>query len=148
VFLVVTSVAIILVYIAYLLVTAPLLMRRLRGWPRVGGSPAAQSQKLFGLGRFGIPINLLAVAWGIFMIINLAWPRNAVYNATPPFHTYYQWFAVWFPAAVGIIGGGYYLLVQRHRTGVLAEHRAEGLSSSVPPSVTPLTHRTAPETAG
>jgi urea carboxylase system permease len=148
VFLVVTSVAIILVYIAYLLVTAPLLMRRLRGWPRVGGSSAAQSQKLFGLGRFGVPINLLAVAWGVFMIINLAWPRNAVYNATPPFHTYYQWFAVWFPAAVGILGGGYYLLVQRHRTGVLAEHRADGPSSVVPPSVTPLDHRTAPETAG
>lgn len=75
-------------------------------------------------------------------------PPSAVYNATPPFHTYYQWFAAWFPAAVGILVGGYYLLVQRDRTGVLAEHRADVLSQSVPPSVTPLTHRTAPDTAG
>jgi urea carboxylase system permease len=132
VFLVITSVAIILVYIAYLLVTAPLLARRLRGWPRVGGSPAAGSTKLFALGRWGIPVNVLAVAWGAFMIVNLAWPRNAVYNATAPFHTYYQWFAVWFPAAVGILGGSYYLLVQRHRTGVLAEHRAQPTPSELP----------------
>jgi urea carboxylase system permease len=143
VFLVLTSVAIILVYIAYLLVTAPLLLRRLRGWPRVGGSSAAKTQKLFALGRWGVPVNLVAVGWGIFMIINLAWPRNAVYNASPPLHTYYQWFAVWFPAAVGLLGGAYYLLVQRHRTGVLEEHRA-----SVAPSVTPASPPTTTDTAG
>jgi urea carboxylase system permease len=146
VFLVVTSVAIILVYVAYLLVTAPLLARRLQGWPRVGGSPAQTKQKLFALGRWGVPVNALAVGWGVFMIVNLAWPRNAVYNATEPFHTYYQWFAVWFPAAVGILGGGYYLLVQRHRTGVLAEHRAE--AASLHPMSTPRTPRPAPDTAG
>jgi hypothetical protein len=76
--------------------------------------------------------------------MTMRWPRTAVSNASPPF----QRFAGRFPAAGGIRGGGYYLLVQRHRNGVLAEHRADGLTPSVPPSVTPLTHRTTPETAG
>jgi hypothetical protein len=90
---------------------------------------------------------MLAVGWGTFMIINLAWPRNAVYNATEPFHTYYQWFAVWFPAAVGVLGGAYYLLVQRHRTGVLAEHRADP-SPGVAAPVTAGTRAITPDTAG
>ena len=83
---------------------------------------------------------------------NPAWPRNAVYNATAPFHTYYQWFAVWFPAAVGVLGGGYYLLVQRQRTGVLAEHRAEhrhaGAVARVAAAVTPRSSDATPDTAG
>jgi hypothetical protein len=84
------------------------------------------------------------------MIVNLAWPRNAVYNFTPPLHAYYQWFAVWFPAAVGLVGGTYYLLFQRHRSGVLAEHRAEP-TGSVPrlsPPFTPGTHDVSPDAAG
>jgi len=120
VFLVVTSVAILLVYIAYLLVTAPLLLRRLQGWPK---AHTAHRDGLFALGRWALPVNVLAVVWGVAMSINLAWPRNAIYNSTPPLHTYYQWFAVWFPALVGIAGGAYYLLTARRRTGVLDEHR-------------------------
>lgn len=120
VFLVVTSVAILLVYIAYLLVTAPLLVRRLQGWP---AAHTTQRSGLFALGRWALPVNVLAVVWGVAMGINLAWPRNAIYNSTPPLHTYYQWFAVWFPALVGIAGTGYYLLTRRRRTGVLEEHR-------------------------
>jgi hypothetical protein len=82
------------------------------------------------------------------MIVNLAWPRNAVYNATEPFHTYYQWFAVWFPAAVGLFGAAYYLLVQRHRTGVLEEHRATVAPPVTPAPVTPESCDTTPDTAG
>ncbi|MFC8529602.1 amino acid permease [Nocardia sp. NPDC057227] len=66
------SVGIATLYLAYLLVTTPLLVRRFRGWQSEPG--------LFGLGRFGIPVNLLAVAWGIAMTVNLAWPRAEVYT--------------------------------------------------------------------
>ena len=38
----------------------------------------------FSLGRFGLPVNILAVLWGAAMSLNLAWPRSAVYNATAP----------------------------------------------------------------
>ena len=67
------SVCIVTLYIAYLLVTVPLLIRRLRGLP-------AAEPGLFSLGRFGIPVNLLAVVWGIAMAVNLAWPRAEVYT--------------------------------------------------------------------
>ncbi|MEU5759606.1 amino acid permease [Nocardia sp. NPDC047648] len=68
------SVCIVTLYLAYLLVTVPLLIRRYTGLPDAG-----TDARLFGLGRFGIPINALAVVWGIAMVVNLAWPRAEVY---------------------------------------------------------------------
>jgi len=120
IFLVVTSVAIIMVYIAYLLVTGPLLLKRMRGeWPLkdTGG--------YFTLGRYGFLVNAIAVAYGALMALNLAWPRNAIYNFAAPFHWYLKWGAFVFIGLIAAVGGVYYLLVQRHKTGVLAEHRAE-----------------------
>lgn len=67
------SVCIVTLYLAYLLVTVPLLMRRIRGWD-------SGAVGLFSLGRFGIPINALAVVWGVAMAVNLAWPRAEVYT--------------------------------------------------------------------
>jgi amino acid transporter len=76
IFTAVTSVAIIMIYLAYLLVTAPMLRRRLRGeWP--GPNPP---QGYFSLGRWGLPINVLAVVWGAAMALNLAWPRPEVFG--------------------------------------------------------------------
>lgn len=73
------SVCIILIYLAYLAVTAPMLYRRLKGWPGTGGVDAG-GRKLFGLGRFGIPVNILAVVYGALMVVNLAWPRAEVFD--------------------------------------------------------------------
>ncbi|MEV6767619.1 amino acid permease [Nocardia sp. NPDC051030] len=73
------SVCIVTLYLAYLLVTVPLLVRRIKGWP-ADDAITESGAPLFGLGRFGIPINALAVGWGIAMAINLAWPRAEVYT--------------------------------------------------------------------
>ncbi|MFE9769708.1 APC family permease [Streptomyces sp. NPDC005808] len=128
IFTVVTSIGIIMIYLAYLLVTGPMLVARLRGkW-----QPAGDGK--FSLGRWGLPVNIVAVLWGTAMTINLLWPREAVYNATAPFHWYLRWGAVLF---VGIVMGGgfaYYWFVQRHRTGVLAEHQFQE-APSVPAEV-------------
>ncbi|MFI9401498.1 amino acid permease [Nocardia sp. NPDC052316] len=70
------SVCIVTLYLAYLLVTVPLLVRRSTGMPADEASEAG----LFSLGRFGTPINALAVLWGIAMAVNLAWPRPEVYT--------------------------------------------------------------------
>ncbi|WP_327677776.1 APC family permease [Streptomyces sp. NBC_00467] len=116
IFSVITSIAIIMIYVAYLLVTTPMLIKRLRGkWTPAEGK--------FSLGRFGLPINLLAVLWGLAMSINLAWPRAEVYNATGPQHWYLRWGAFVFIGIVGLGGFAYYWFVQRHRTGVLESHR-------------------------
>ncbi|MFI6868226.1 amino acid permease [Nocardia sp. NPDC050406] len=71
------SVCVVTLYLAYLLVTVPLLVRRWRGWP---GPDTDADQPLFGLGRYGIAINAVAVVWGIAMAVNLAWPRAEVYT--------------------------------------------------------------------
>jgi hypothetical protein len=77
-----SSVCIILIYLAYLLVTTPLLLRRLRGWPHGGTQVDAEGKPLFSLGRWGLPVNIAAVTYGVVMVINLAWPRAEIFNPT------------------------------------------------------------------
>jgi urea carboxylase system permease len=128
IFTVITSIGIIMIYMAYLLVTVPMLLKRLRGeWP----PKQADGRRFFTLGKWGLPINLLAVGWGFFMAINLAWPRKDVYNATEPFHWYLQYGAILFIGIVFFGGLAYYWFVQRHKTGVLESHRFESASPAV-----------------
>ncbi|MFF3687109.1 APC family permease [Streptomyces sp. NPDC002187] len=127
IFSVITSIAIIMIYLAYLLVTLPMLIQRLRGrWhPKEGR---------FSLGRLGLPINILAVLWGAAMSLNLAWPRAEVYNATGDQHWYLRWGAFLFIGIVAVGGFAYYWFVQRHRTGVLAEHATRTAAEPTSPS--------------
>ncbi len=92
----ITSVAVVIVYLAYLLVTLPMLVRRTRGL-----EPAAPGQ--FTLGRWGLPVNALAVVYGLFMAVNMAWPRQAVYDPAGG-HWYLQYFALLFLGAVAVFG--------------------------------------------
>jgi urea carboxylase system permease len=130
IFLVITSIGIIMIYIAYLLVTAPMLLARLRGQWRPEDTP----EGYFTMGRWGLPVNVAAVTWGLFMATNLAWPRASIYNPAEPFHWYLKWGAVLF---IGIVMGGgfaYYWFVQRHKTGTLASHaRLEEPAPAAPP---------------
>jgi len=77
-FLGLASVCIMLLYIAYLMVTTSLLVQRIKG-NFVEGGEDEDGRKLFSLGKFGLVVNVLAVLYGIGMTINLAWPRAAVY---------------------------------------------------------------------
>lgn len=121
IFTLVTSLAIIFIYVAYLLVTVPMLLARLRGrWPLDQTKTAGH----FSLGRFGLPVNILAVLWGTGMVINLGWPRQEVYDTTEPHHWYLQYGAPLFVGGIAVIGFTYYWFVQRHRTGTVAEHLA------------------------
>ena len=125
IFTVITSIGIIMIYMAYLLVTIPMLGKRFKGeWP-------PKETRFFTLGKWGLPINLLAVGWGIFMAVNLIWPRKDVYNASPPFHWYLQYGALLFIGIVFFGGLAYYWFVQRHKTGVLESHRFESTSPAV-----------------
>jgi urea carboxylase system permease len=126
----VVAVSVVWANLAYLLVTAPLLVRRLQGWPakRGGGVPG-----VFSLGRWGILVNLLAVVWGVALVSNMAWPRPEVYGS----EWYEQYAALLFTAVLMGAGGFYYRLVQRHKTGVLAEHRADCPSGRQTPRQSP-----------
>jgi urea carboxylase system permease len=129
IFTVITSIAIIMIYIAYLLVTVPMLFARLRGdWP----GPNAGRDGYFSLGRWGLPVNVVAVLWGAGMALNLIWPRQEVYNATEPFHWYLQWGAVLFIGVIVAVGLAWYLIRGRHHVGTLPEHMAKQMGDEAP----------------
>jgi amino acid transporter len=114
IFVVITSIGIVMIYIAYLLVTVPMLLARLRGqWRSEDAAPG-----------YFTPVNAAAVVWGLFMTINLIWPRQSIYNATEPFHWYLKWGGLLFVGVVMLGGFAYYWFVQRHKSGTLAEHAA------------------------
>jgi urea carboxylase system permease len=127
-FYVITAIAIIMFYLAYLGVTVPMLVRRLRGtWPKPDHGP------YFSLGRWGLPVNIAAVAYGSLVAINIAWPRNSIYNAVGKPHWYWQWAPFLFIGAVVIIGSLYYFLVQAKKPPeVLEEHRADIPAPPIP----------------
>src|SRR3954470_8518314 len=118
VFSVLISVAIILLYLAYTCVTAPLLLARLRGdWPPKDHGP------YFSLGRWGLPVNVVAVVYQVVAIVNLAWPREEIYGGD---HWYFQAGGITFTAFFVIVGAIYYFTVQRDKAAEpLPEHRAE-----------------------
>ena len=122
VFTAVTSVAIIMIYIAYLLVTVPLLIKRLRGqWP----DPSMRDSGYFTLGRWGLPVNILAVLWGGLMALNLAWPREEVYG-----EGWLSWMAFIFIGIVALGGLAWYQISGRHHVGTLPEHMARNLEEA------------------
>ena len=111
-----SSLCIAMLYLAYLGVTGPLLYRRLTGATAARAADVAEDGKpVFTLGRWGVPLNAVAVAYQAVMIVNLLWPRTAVYDTTG--HTWWlRWSAVLFIAASTAVGGLYYAFSHRgHR---------------------------------
>jgi len=125
IFTVLTSIAIIMIYLAYLMVTGPMLKKRFQGeWPpkdlKEGG--------YFTMGKWGLPVNIFAVLWGALMALNLAWPRAAVYGEG----WYYEWGAFIY---IGVILGAgllWYGLKGRHHIGTLKSHAAETIAEAGP----------------
>ncbi|MGH3931122.1 MAG: amino acid permease, partial [Pseudonocardiaceae bacterium] len=105
----ITSTSVVIVYLAYLLVTVPALRARLRG-----GLPPRQEGG-FSLGRWGLGVNVLAVGYGLAMMVNIAWPRQEVYD---PAGTSWvlQYLALLFVAVLVVVG----LVVHRLLRGRLA----------------------------
>ena len=58
-----------MIYFSYFLGNLAILRDRLRGWPRTTAP--------FKLGKWGLAINLLGLAYGGAMLVNFAWPRGA-----------------------------------------------------------------------
>ncbi|MGW4694486.1 amino acid permease [Kitasatospora cineracea] len=107
-FLALSTTCVVLVYAAYALVVGALLVRRLRGLSIGGESPGGDEsgRPLFSLGRWALPVNALALAYGVAMTVNLAWPRAAVYDPEGG-HWYFRWFSVLALAGASVVGAGY-----------------------------------------
>jgi urea carboxylase system permease len=108
VFELVTSIAILWANLAYWIVVALQLKNRFI-LARYGGNTDAK----FNLGKWGFPVNILALMWSSFMVINVSWPRTATYG-----FEWYQQYAAWMYTA-GLICLGvliyYFKLIKRQR---------------------------------
>ncbi|KKD04418.1 amino acid permease [Streptomyces sp. WM6386] len=112
-FLAIGTTCIVMLYLAYAMVTGPLLVARLRGRFTSQGTDE-RGGKLFSLGRWGVPVNALALLYGLFMTINLAWPRAEVYDPAGG-HWYFQWFTVLFLGATLVLGVAWRLLYRQRQ---------------------------------
>ncbi|MEV4597523.1 amino acid permease [Amycolatopsis sp. NPDC049253] len=108
----ITGTSVVVVYLAYLLVTGPLLVRRLRG--RFPAEPG-----LFSLGRWAVPVNVAAVAYGVVMIVNIAWPRAEIYDLAGSGSPWLLLFPVEFVGAALLIGWFCWLRLRRSTTPAL-----------------------------
>ena len=119
-----------MIYLSYLIGNLALLRARLGGWPR--------AKAPFSLGKWGLPINVLAIAWGGGMLVNMLWPRAATNprpNEVPgtlDFH--WHWLngkpVLWTVLVVILIVGGiYYGLVQRTKPAHLEAPEGETFES-------------------
>ncbi len=93
----VVSYAVVGIYLSFQLIVAARLVAGLRGWrPRTGPG-------LFSLGRFGVPVAALGLAYGLAMIVNLCWPR--------PHDSLAAWLTLF--SAVAIVAPGVVLVLLR-----------------------------------
>jgi len=108
VFELVTSIAILWANLAYWIVVAVQLKNRFK-LVQHGGDTDAR----FNLGKWGFPVNILALIWSTFMVINVSWPRTATYGLE-----WYHQYSAWIYTA-GLICIGvfiyYYKLIKRQR---------------------------------
>ena len=128
-----------MIYLSYLICNLAVVRARLRGWPR---TPAP-----FSLGRWGLPVTLLGIAWGGGMLINFAWPRAAsnptpyqVVNATTghlQLNFGWHWLnnrpVLWTVAiTITLVGAAYFLLVQRRKPAHLEAPEGEVFAAEAP----------------
>ena len=84
----------ILALLSYVLVVGPFALKKMRGeWEQ-------PEKGYFTLGRWGLAVSIAAFVWGVFVIVDIAWPRASVYNPFEPFHWYLQWSGILFPVIV------------------------------------------------
>jgi amino acid transporter len=123
-----------MIYLSYFVGNIALVRARLRGWPK--------AKAPVSLGRWGLPLNVLALAWGGGMLINFAWPRAAT-NPRPSelpgtLNFHWSWLnhrpVLWTVLLVILlVGGTYYLLVQRLKPAHLEAPEGEVVEAPVVP---------------
>lgn len=85
------------IYLGFQMVVLAALRARLKGWVPSGA---------FTLGRWGLAVNVVALVYGVFAMVNMAWPR------TPDLPWYDNWLVA-LSAAVGAGIGAAYMLLAR-----------------------------------
>jgi amino acid transporter len=109
------------IYLGFQMVVLAALRARLKGWQPSGA---------FRLGRWGMPVTVAALTYGVLAMVNMAWPR------TPDVPWYDNWLVA-LSAAVGVGVGAIYLVVGRPhlRSDATAGDAVPGTSRSAPDTV-------------
>jgi amino acid transporter len=94
------------IYVAFLLIALAALIARLHGTWR----PAGRIQ----LGRAGVVVNVLAVAWLAFETVNIAWPRESLAPSAAPW--YQVWAAPLVLTLITAVGVAYLLVAKPQRS--------------------------------
>ena len=122
-----------MIYLSYLIGNLALLRARLKGWPR--------AKAPFSLGRWGLPLNVLAIAWGGGMLVNMAWPRAATNprpaTEAPALDFHWHWLnrqpVLWTVlGVVVVVGAAYYAAVQRRKPSHLEAPAGEAFAVTEP----------------
>jgi len=85
------------IYIGFQMIVLAALRARLKGWVPAGR---------FNLGRWGLPVNIAALVYGVLAAINMAWPRT-------PDAAWYDNYLVILSAVLVVVVGLVYLFVAR-----------------------------------
>lgn len=110
-----SSLCIAMLYLAYFGVTVPLLVVRIKHahTDRFPAGHDEDGKPLFSLGRWGVVVNAVAVAYQAGMVVNLLWPRTVIYDLTG--HTWWlQWCALLFVGVTLAVGAAYFWLRRLH----------------------------------
>jgi len=93
----IVSFAILGIYLGFQMVVLAALRARLKGWVPSGS---------FTLGAWGMPVTIAALAYGVFTMINIAWPRT-------PDAAWYDNYLVALSAVVGVGIGAVYMFLAK-----------------------------------
>jgi amino acid transporter len=92
------------IYISFQMVVLGALLARMKGWRPSGP---------FTLGGWGLPVNIIALAYGLCAIVNILWPRPATPN--DPWYSSYGMLCT--TAAVMLAGAAYMVLAKPYERG-------------------------------
>ncbi len=90
------------IYVSFQMIVLAALLARLKGWRPAGP---------FTLGGWGLPVNVIALAYGVAAIINILWPRTP----DAPWYTDYGMLVT--TVAIVVLGGAYMVLVKPYERG-------------------------------
>jgi amino acid transporter len=115
------------IYIAFQMVVLAALRARIKGWTPTGK---------YHLGRWGMPINVGALVYGIAAIVNICWPR------TPDAPWYDNYTVLVMSVLVIALGAIYMALARSHDRGSAPYGDAIPASPASPPMVAAAVERT------
>jgi amino acid transporter len=115
------------IYIAFQMIVLAALIARAKGWRPAGP---------FTLGAWGVPVNVLALAYGVAAIVNILWPRPQ--SAADPWYAVYGMSAT--TAGVMLLGAAYMVFAKPYARGNAPAGDAHLLAAQKRPALDSAAH--------